>query len=147
MASWRTSEWVEASPRTVFAALTDFENGDKWSNDIVSAEKITPGPVGLGTRFREIRRINGRQATAVIAVSAFEQGRSYSAESRAMGMTCSYHYALTEECGGTRIDLEMEVSGNLLMLPMRRFMLSVLKRSDAGHLKTFKSAIESIPAQ
>ena len=146
MASWRTSEWVEASPRTVFAALTDFENGDKSSNDIVSAEKITRGRVGLGTRVRETRRINGRQATAVIEVSAFEQGRSYSAESRAMGMTCAYHYALTEEYDGTRIDLEMEVTGNPLMLPMRRFMLSVLKKSDSEHLQTFKSAIESAPA-
>jgi uncharacterized protein YndB with AHSA1/START domain len=52
---------IDRRPEEVFAYLDQPERHGEWQNQIVSAELETNGPVGVGTRVREIRRIGGRE--------------------------------------------------------------------------------------
>ena len=133
---------MAAPPAEVFEALTDIENAAEFTAGIIGVNKLTDGPVGLGTVWDETRVVGGKEATARIEISAFEGDRSYSARSRAMGMDCYYHYALSRHSEGTRVDLRMEVTGNPLTLPLQQLMLRFLKSADADPLGEIKRHLE-----
>jgi uncharacterized protein YndB with AHSA1/START domain len=43
---------IARSPEDVFDYLSDQGNEVHWNPDCLSMERLTPGPVGVGTRFR-----------------------------------------------------------------------------------------------
>lgn len=43
---------IARTPEAVFDYLADQENEVQWNPDCVSMERLTAGPVGVGTRFR-----------------------------------------------------------------------------------------------
>jgi carbon monoxide dehydrogenase subunit G len=43
---------IARSPEDVFDYLADLRNELEWNPDVQSMEKLTDGPVGLGTRYR-----------------------------------------------------------------------------------------------
>ena len=46
-----------------FAFVSDFANAPKRIKSILRVNVLTPGPVGVGTRFTETRVMFGREAT------------------------------------------------------------------------------------
>jgi uncharacterized membrane protein len=55
----------------VFAFLADFENVPRWNYAIAETRKITDGPVGVGTRYRQTRTLPTR-SEETFAVTEFE---------------------------------------------------------------------------
>ena len=45
------SVFIDRPPEVVFDFASDMRNEKKWNPDVEKMEKITDGPVGLGTRF------------------------------------------------------------------------------------------------
>ena len=82
---------VEAPPEVAFAAAVDISNWPDSFPAFKASRLLTPGPVAVGTSFRETRIMFGRQATeemtfAEIAppdrfvLTAFNHGTAYRAE-------------------------------------------------------------------
>jgi len=46
---------------TVFTFLLDFENLSKWNYYVVKVTKTTPGPVGKGTVFHQVRKTDAQE--------------------------------------------------------------------------------------
>jgi hypothetical protein len=57
--------------------FTDLDGAAERVDGIQKLEKLTDGPVGLGTRFRETRRMFRKEAAEEMEFTAFEPGRSY----------------------------------------------------------------------
>ena len=58
--SVRTSVVIQRDAHTVFSFVADSRNEPKYAPEMESVEKITDGPIGVGTRFRSrIRLPNG----------------------------------------------------------------------------------------
>ena len=56
----------------VFAFLADARNLRTWQSNLIESAPLTDGPVGVGTHFREVRRL-GRRPTEIRAeVTVFE---------------------------------------------------------------------------
>ena len=62
----------------VHAALCDLDRSLHWMPGAVRIEILTPGPFGVGTRWREVRKMFGREAAETFTVTAIEPGRSLS---------------------------------------------------------------------
>jgi uncharacterized membrane protein len=62
---------VGRRPDEVFAFLADFENVPRWNYAIAETRKITDGPVGVGTRYRQTRTLPTR-SEETFAVTEFE---------------------------------------------------------------------------
>jgi uncharacterized protein YndB with AHSA1/START domain len=43
---------IARTPEDVFDYLSDMGNEVRWNRDCVAVERLTEGPVGVGTRFR-----------------------------------------------------------------------------------------------
>jgi carbon monoxide dehydrogenase subunit G len=54
---------IHAPPEKVFAAITDLHAGGRWLPGCTKLEVLTSGPYDKGTRWRETRRMFGREAT------------------------------------------------------------------------------------
>jgi uncharacterized protein YndB with AHSA1/START domain len=68
---------IAAPPETVFEVLSDIP---RWPDSIPNIEKVemlTSGPVNIGTRFRETRKMHGRSATEEMTVTRYEPPRRF----------------------------------------------------------------------
>jgi len=65
------SEFFARPPAEVFAFATDTNNATRVVKGVVAAERLTAGPLGVGSRIRETRRINDKDEVADLAVIAF----------------------------------------------------------------------------
>jgi len=63
--------------RDVFALVGNLENDPKWQSAVVTAKKLTAGPVGAGTRFRHVMRVMGRQTDLDLEMVDHEPERRY----------------------------------------------------------------------
>lgn len=146
MAGFKMVETIDRPLPEVFKMATDLERGPEWVPGVSRIEKLTPGPLGVGTRFRETRRCGKRDATAVIEVTTFEADRRYSAGAAFPGGMATYHYSFTPQQRSTRVELVADVRGRWLGWLMVPLLLMALKRSDAHHLKRLKEFVERQPA-
>ena len=67
---------IARQPEDVFAYMTDPAKLSTWQ-DAEEVTQLTPGPVGVGTRFREIHKAMGRRRTEITEVVTFERGRRF----------------------------------------------------------------------
>ena len=71
MATFQNTVTIRRAIEDVFAFLADFENVPTWNYAIVETKKTSPGPVGVGTTYQEIRSIPDRSEEG-FKVIAFE---------------------------------------------------------------------------
>ncbi|MGD8842801.1 MAG: SRPBCC family protein [Gammaproteobacteria bacterium] len=55
-----------------FVAQDFFDNYPRWSPEVTRLEKITPGPLGVGTRGRQVRNDAGYITRSTFSVTAYE---------------------------------------------------------------------------
>ena len=65
---------IRRDPADVFAYVADFSKVPVWNYAITSTQQVTPGPVALGTRFRQVRSIPA-VAEEEFEVTEWEPGR------------------------------------------------------------------------
>ena len=69
---------IDRRPEDVFAYLDQPERHGEWQTQIVSAKVEAEGPVGVGTRVREIRKIGGREQDTSYEITEHEPPRKSS---------------------------------------------------------------------
>jgi Polyketide cyclase / dehydrase and lipid transport len=86
---------IERPVDEVFDFVADARNEPRYNPRMLRAEKLTPGPVGLGTRFRDEFKSVGRPAEVTIEVVGYERPRR---------LTDSIHLSTMEIRGGLAFD-------------------------------------------
>jgi uncharacterized protein YndB with AHSA1/START domain len=125
-----------ARPATeVFDYLTDPERLSSWQTNTVSS--VPDGPMGVGTRLREIHRgPGGKEFPSVVEVSEYERGAVFGLRV-VEGTPVHLRVTLT---GAT--DVSFRVYGELGGLK-QLLLQPVLKRQFAKQLATLKSVLEA----
>ncbi|MHC0036369.1 SRPBCC family protein [Pseudoneobacillus sp. C159] len=128
----------------VFEFISDLSNGPKMNEDIISIEKLTDGPIGVGSKFKETKIIRGRNAEATIEVVQYIPSEAFSAQSEANGLKVIYHYQMSESTNGTYVHFKCEVkTSGMIMTLTKPLIVKMLKQEDGDHLKSVKRALES----
>lgn len=112
-------------------------------DNIKESKKLTDGPIAAGTKFRETRIMNGKEASADLLISAYEPNTHVGISTEAEGIKVEYHYYLSPEDKGTRVKwvCELEASGlRKMMLPM---VAGIMKKEDGNHLQKLKAHLEA----
>jgi uncharacterized protein YndB with AHSA1/START domain len=66
---------IDRPAEEVFAYLDQLERHGEWQSGIVSARIETDGPVGVGTRVREVRKMGGREQDTSYEVTEHDPPR------------------------------------------------------------------------
>jgi uncharacterized protein YndB with AHSA1/START domain len=142
MAGFEMSEWISRPPKDVFDFITTSDNAPKVVPSVKSMIKLTEGPVRVGTRYRETRLMNGKEAHAELEVVEYEPGQKYAMRNVTEGIEAVYRYTFHPEAGGTRVELVCEVKAGGLKKLMLPIVVSILKKEDGDHLQRLKKALE-----
>lgn len=109
---------------------------------VVKVEKLTEGPVAIGTRYRETRLMNKKEAQAELEVSGYEPPGHFAMRNVTSGIETTYDYRLSAERDGTRVNLAAEVRAGGLKKAMVPVVVAILKKEDGDHLPRLKAALE-----
>ncbi len=144
------SEWIDAPAARVFDLMTDMRAWPSVIRAIERIEVLTEGPMGVGTRFRETRRMFGKDATEEMTVTGWEPGRSYTLGCTSCGVELASMVRVMPEGVGSRLSMRTEgraVSlGAKLMSGVMSWMMSgVMRRCLAQDLADIKKAAEAAP--
>lgn len=145
------SQPIAAPPERVFALATDLAGAAERITGIDSVELLSgEGPFGVGTRWRETRTLMGREATEEMWVTAFEPGRSYTAEAESNG--CHYVTTLTCASAGDGTLASIRFRGEptslgsrvmlTLMAPLTWWMTKMVRRCLEEDLADLRAAAE-----
>jgi len=132
----------------VFAYVTDLERLDEWQPNVVSVTKETDGPMGEGTRLREVRRGPfGRNIEAIVEISAYEPNRRFDLRIVSGPLPIDGSHEFHERDGGTRIDFMAQGQPTGVMRLAEPFLRGAMKRQFSGYYERLKSRLESRPAE
>ncbi len=143
MPAFERSAVINRPLEEVFAFVTNLEHAPRWLPDVTRIELLTPGPLRVGSRFKETRLMKGKEHSAVIEVSVHEPPHRHAASATMMGVTATYHYHFSPDGSGTRVHLVAEVAGRglgKLLVPM---VTGAMKKQDGDQLDRLKAAIEA----
>jgi hypothetical protein len=87
----------------VFDYVADQSNEPQYNPQMVRAEKITPGPVGKGTRFRSAVASRGRTAEMLIECTSYDRPRLFASTTTMAQADISYTLTFEPAAAGTRM--------------------------------------------
>jgi hypothetical protein len=148
MADLTLTQHINAPVETTFHLATDLDNWPGRIKGITKVERLTTGPVGVGTRFRETRIMFGRPSTEEMEFTEFEPNRCYVVEADSGG--CHFHseFRFEPADGGTRVTMAFtsqpqsfmaKVAGKLMGWMMR----SAIRKCVQQDLDDLKAAAEA----
>ena len=130
----------------VFDYVTDPEQLPNWQTNTVSSTPTTAGPLGVGTRLREVHRApGGKERVSIVEVTEFEPGRAFALQV-IEGTPVHLRIALEPVDGGTRLSFRAHgqlTGGARLAQPL---LARVLKRQFAKQLALLTSLLDPVPA-
>lgn len=107
---------LPASPERAFQGLTELENAEAWMPGLISVERLDGTAAGVGSRWRETRKIYGKEVTEELEVTAFEPPSRFglrvdgSKGSSGSGIY-TFDYRLSPDGAGTRVVLDASIGG------------------------------------
>ncbi|HET9008346.1 MAG TPA: SRPBCC family protein [Actinomycetes bacterium] len=143
MATFENTVTIRRAVEDVFAFLADFENIPSWNYAIVETKKTSPGPVGVGTTYRQLRSVPSRSEEG-FQVTAFEPSSRLEVHGDIGPFTATIGYLLAPTDHGTRltnvVDLESASGPLRLLAPLAA---SRVKTAVAANLDTLKQLLET----
>jgi uncharacterized protein YndB with AHSA1/START domain len=143
MATFQNTLTIRRPIEDVFQYLADFENVPTWNYAILQTTRTSPGPVGVGTTYRQIRSIPSRSEEG-FEVTAFEPPSRLEVHGDVGPFTATIGYLLARTDDGTRltntVDLQPASGALRLLAPLAT---SRVRTAVAANLDTLKQILET----
>lgn len=101
---------TKAPPEAAFRYLADFTNLPEWDPSITSVEKVTPGPVGVGSRFRVSMRFLGLPSVLDYHVETHDPDKRAVLVGRTTGTLATDTVSVSPHKNGSRVRWQAEIS-------------------------------------
>jgi len=137
MSAITINDRIDAPPAVVYRVFTQIDKAAERISGITAVELLSDGPFGVGTRWRETRRMMGRDETQELSVTAVDPGHSYEATCHACGCACVTRFEFVPVAAGDATEVQVIVTmkplvwwarlltplGFLMSGPMKKLML------------------------
>ncbi|MCG8451395.1 MAG: SRPBCC family protein [Pirellulales bacterium] len=147
MARFTIKKHFEAPHELVFELASDLEHAADNIRSIERLEVLTPGAVGVGTRFRETRVMFGKRSTEEMEVTAFEPTHGYTVECESCGGYFRAEYKFVGDISGTHVQLDFDTWPVSFMAklfyPLSILMLGPMKKMVEADLEDLKTIAEN----
>lgn len=94
---------IDCPVETVFDFVADECNEPRYNPQMLSVEKLTPGPVGVGTRYDAQMRSGSRTLPLTLEFTCFERPNRLRSHSEFSGMNIDGELAFESLGGSTRM--------------------------------------------
>lgn len=141
MISFTNSVAIERPIGDVFSYLSDLEHTPEWNWAISETRKMTPGPITVGTRYRQTRAIP-RPAIEILEITGLEPYGLVEVRGVLAGMSAHLSYELAEDRSETVLTngVSLDVAGPARMLTP--ILTRRISRAVASNLNDLKTRLE-----
>ena len=133
---------IRRAPEVVFAFVADFTQLPTWNYAIRSTQQVTPGPVALGSIFRQVRSIP-RVAEEVFEVTEWEAGRRVAITGDFGPFSGILRYRVEPAPAGTLLTNDVELSPRGVLGVVGGIAGPRLKAAIGQNLEVLRSGLES----
>jgi uncharacterized protein YndB with AHSA1/START domain len=131
---------IERSPQEVFDYLTDVDRVPEWQASAL--ESHADGPLGVGARIHETRRLLGRDAHTELEVSAFDPPRRLTLNTISGPVKVDIDHRLETHGDGTLLHVVAEADPGLMLGFARPVIERQAKREVRGDFDRLKELLE-----
>lgn len=146
MSAFEMSIWIDRPLQEVYAFISNPPNAVQYNDTIKDGQKLTEGPVRVGSQFAETRLVNGKEEQAELTVTECDPPQTFGIRNETIGIKVTYTYHLSPENNGTRLNWQCEVESAGLRRALLPVIAALLKQEDGNHLGKMKSLLEKAAA-
>jgi polyketide cyclase/dehydrase/lipid transport protein len=129
---------IDATPEAVLGVMLEIERWPEWTPSVTRIDRLTPGPLVVGSRAR-IRQ--PRLPPALWTVSAVDPGRSFTWISKGPGILVTAFHVIEARGSGSRVTLSIRYEG-LLATPVAWLTRNINERYLAMEANGLKARCE-----
>lgn len=138
---------IAAPVDVVFRAVTDIEMLPETNPDIVSIKFLSDGRSGVGTRFREIRRMGNKQSATELEVTELVEREHARMVADSHGTVWDTRFTVRPVEGGTELALTMDARAHALLPKLLNpIMKGLFRKGLEKHVDAVRAYCESRPA-
>jgi uncharacterized membrane protein len=139
---------IRAPIEETFELFTDVEKCAQYIDSVESIELLGDTPVGEGTRWRETRMMNGREATEEMWVTEFVRPNRYVVESESHGMHYTSVMKFRDVGQLTHVTMSFEAepqrfTSRIIAAVLSPFFRKSIREALQKDLKELKAALEA----
>ena len=138
--SYSSQTVIRRSPEEVFEFCSDLRSELQWNPKAKYVEKLTDGPVGLGTHYRAQWSNTGPTTVEVVR---FDHPRSWETYATARGMGVRFQGIVTDAAPGARYSAYLELQPKRLAWLLAPLALLAMRHQDQRNMQHIKKALES----
>jgi len=137
------STLIDRPVKDVFTFVSDPNNMSKWNSAVVSIQQITPGAVGVGTKFKTVGEVMGRRLEGELQVQTYEPESKCGFQLNAGPMQMNMTLSLKTVGTGTKINLSVQGNPAGVFKLAEGVMTGQVKNLMEGNFARLKSVLES----
>lgn len=135
---------IKAPLEEVFQTVADIRIFSEAVPDIVEMEMLSEVSTGKGTRFRETRMINGKEATTELEVTEYVENERIRLVADSHGTVWDSVFTVSESHNHTELKLVMEAKAyKLLPKLMNPFVKGFMKKALQKDMEAVKNYCEN----
>ena len=127
----------------VFTALVDSKNQPKWDTGLLEACITPDGPVGIGTRITEVRKLMGRTSENTGEVIEFEPNARITRKSIDGSMMVVGTITFAPTPGGTKVNWKWYLQPKGIYALVGSMIANTMKKGSENSLRGVKGLLES----
>ena len=143
MTKVETSIVIQRPIEVVFAFLSNRENNPKWVSELTEVSKTSDGAVGLGTRWREIRKFLNQRLEYEYEYVEYEPNRKITTRSKSGPFPLEFQSRFENVEGGTRIQSTIQGEPGGFFKLAEPLLMSIVKRQLETALANLKDLMEA----
>jgi carbon monoxide dehydrogenase subunit G len=136
------SALIDRPQKDVFAFVANPGNMSKWNSAVVSLEQVTPGAVGVGTKFKSVGEMMGRRIEGEMQITAYEPDTKCGFQINAGPMQVNITLAFKTVGTGTKINLNAQGNPGGLFKLAEGVLAGRVKSMMEENLARLKTVLE-----
>jgi uncharacterized protein YndB with AHSA1/START domain len=108
VASFRHTVTIPRPPEEVFPWLLEEDKVPRWTSRLEAYDVVGDGPIGRGTRFRQVLTVKGQKLDVELEVMAYDPPRAAESRFSLQGVAVATVYALTPVGEGTELTQSLD---------------------------------------
>ena len=142
MPTFENSVQIARPVEQVFAYLADLEHVPEWNYAISETRKTTPGPVAVGTVYRQVRSVPSPSVETLTVTRLEPDHRRLDVEGQLGPFDARLSYELEPDGDGTRLVNSIQLEARGPMRLVAGFSAGRVREAVASNLGVLKKILE-----
>jgi uncharacterized protein YndB with AHSA1/START domain len=118
VASFSHTVEIARPPADVFPWLLEADKVPRWTGHLERYERLDDGPLGRGSRVRQVLEVSGRRIDVQLEITAYDPPHGADTRFESNGIDIVSHYRLEANGAGTRLTQALEAKPTSLSARM-----------------------------